>query len=531
MDIFGTAADDVLEGQQSDDFLLGDAGNDLLVGGDGSDRLIGGNGSVDVGGKDTLEGGSGDDGYLVSQTAGGGSQILDTAGVDAVAILAQNTDLAALNTPESFTNAAVYGDAAIELSSPRSGIVGLEKSGTNLIIDLNRDGVADTNNDLTIINYFNEQGELGAGAIELVNNVNSQDIVALFNDNLQTPNSIAGTEGNDNLNGTDDSDNIIGGAGDDFISGGAGDDLISGAGMGDSFFTVGGKDTLEGGAGNDFYSVPLTAGGGTVIRDEQGDSNSIFIYAENTNFEAINNSDNVDLVSNPDTYGDAAIALSRLQPGIVGLEKSGSDLIIDLNRNGVGDTQSDLTIINYFNQQGGLGAGAPSIINNITQLQVVDLFANDVVNKNAIDTIYRFYNNEAGVHFYTANPVEKETVQALDNFTFEGASYRRVDSLSGTGVPVYRFLNQDTEVHLYTTSRVERDALEELNNYSFEGEAFLAYETQVDNSIPVYRFYNTSTGAHFYTASEVEKDVVTNNLSDFQSEGIAYYALPADGLN
>jgi hypothetical protein len=55
-----------------------------------------------------------------------------------------------------------------------------------------------------------------------------------------------------------------------------------------------------------------------------------------------------------------------------------------------------------------------------------------------------------------------------------------------------------------------------------------AYETQVDGSIPIYRFFNPITGAHFYTPSTTERDNVENNLSDFQSEGIAYYALPSD---
>ena len=109
---------------------------------------------------------------------------------------------------------------------------------------------------------------------------------------------------------------------------------------------------------------------------------------------------------------------------------------------------------------------------------------------------------------------------------FEGASYSGVDPMTEASVPVYRFLNEDTGVHLYTVSEVEREATANLDNYSFEGEVFSAYETEVDSSIPIYRFLNTTTRAHFYTSSTREKDVVENNLSDFQFEGIAYYALP-----
>ena len=144
--------------------------------------------------------------------------------------------------------------------------------------------------------------------------------------------------------------------------------------------------------------------------------------------------------------------------------------------------------------------------------------------------VYRFFNNDTGVHFYTSNEAERDAVLELPNYSFEGASYESVNPLTGNPEPspVYRFLNQDTGVHLYTISEVEKDATQKLNNFSFEGEAFFAYENEVDSSIPIYRFFNTTSGAHFYTPSATERDSVEANLPDFQSEGIAYYALPID---
>jgi ELWxxDGT repeat protein len=144
------------------------------------------------------------------------------------------------------------------------------------------------------------------------------------------------------------------------------------------------------------------------------------------------------------------------------------------------------------------------------------------------NAVYRFFNNNSGVHFYTASEVERDAVFELTNFNYEGASYLGVDSLSGQPepVPVYRFLNQDTGVHLYTISETEKDAVQKLNNFSFEGEALFAYESEVEGSIPIYRFFNSTSGAHFYTPSAGEKDNVEDNLPEFQSEGIAYYALP-----
>ena len=144
--------------------------------------------------------------------------------------------------------------------------------------------------------------------------------------------------------------------------------------------------------------------------------------------------------------------------------------------------------------------------------------------------VYRFLNNNTGVHFYTGNEVERDVVLELPNFSFEGASYESIDPLTGNPEPspVYRFLNQDTGVHLYTTSEVERQSVQTMDNFSFEGEAFFAYDNEVDGTIPIYRFFNTLTGAHFYTPSAAERDNVEANLPDFQSEGIAYYTLPIE---
>ena len=146
----------------------------------------------------------------------------------------------------------------------------------------------------------------------------------------------------------------------------------------------------------------------------------------------------------------------------------------------------------------------------------------------ASDIVYRFFNNNTGVHFYTGDEIERDAVLELPNFSFEGASYESIDPLTGEPepLPVYRFFNTVTGVHLYTVSEAERDATQELDNFSFEGEAFFAYPTEEEGTIPIYRFFNTVTGAHFYTPSVAERDNVEANLPDFISEGVAYYTLP-----
>lgn len=176
--------------------------------------------------------------------------------------------------------------------------------------------------------------------------------------------------------------------------------------------------------------------------------------------------------------------------------------------------------------------GNERIANDTVDIGAVEFGSSSVddsvsqTNDNPSNTVYRFLNRDAGVHFYTANETERDAVLELDNYSFEGESYVGVDPLSGMSPqPVYRFLNQDTGVHLYTISETERDSVAELDNFTFEGEVFSAYETEVEGSIPIFRFFNSLTGAHFYTPSTTERDAV-EDLPDFQFEAIAYYALP-----
>jgi cyclophilin family peptidyl-prolyl cis-trans isomerase len=145
-------------------------------------------------------------------------------------------------------------------------------------------------------------------------------------------------------------------------------------------------------------------------------------------------------------------------------------------------------------------------------------------------TIYRFLNNDTGVHLYTSSETERDYIfNNLPNYVSEGLAYASIDPLTGNPEPqkVYRFLNQDTGTHLYTISEVEKESVEaNLDNFNLESESFYAYAEAQPDTMPVYRFYNNQTGAHFYTSSELERGVVEDTLPNYQSEGIAYYTLP-----
>ena len=163
----------------------------------------------------------------------------------------------------------------------------------------------------------------------------------------------------------------------------------------------------------------------------------------------------------------------------------------------------------------------------------------DINSRNDIDLVsdtkvHRFFNPETGGHFYTASEVERDfAINNLDNYNYEGAFFASAtetnDALEQTK-PVYRFFNSNTGAHLYTMSEVERDNISEnLTHYNFEGIAYYSYESDRPGAIPLYRFYNPVADIHFYTPSAVERDAVLATLPDYQLEsngGIAFYVEP-----
>ncbi len=146
--------------------------------------------------------------------------------------------------------------------------------------------------------------------------------------------------------------------------------------------------------------------------------------------------------------------------------------------------------------------------------------------------VYRFFNTEREVEFYTTSEFERDSIEAnLPQYELEGVSFLAApepeSDIAGTS-PVYRFFNANTGVHLYTNSEAERLSMEELSNYASEGIAYYGYDTQVAGTEPLYRFYNPSLDAHFYTPSAEQRDIYLDS-PDFQPEGengIAFYVEP-----
>ena len=337
-----------------------------------------------------------------------------------------------------------------------------------------------------------------------------------------------GTAGNDEIDGGLGNDSIYGGSGNDVITGYQGDDFLSGGAGDDFLFGMTGKNTLEGGDGSDAYQLNLDSAG-SEIRDSSG-FDYLFITSDDVNLNNVN-------IEDPSSFGAGEITLSRPRQGVIGLEKVNGDLLIDLNRDGVARTQDDLKIANFFNSTGEAGTGFIEGVNNVLGSQILDYFAADPSSNDA-SKVYRFFRTDVGSHFYTTSELEKQAViNNLPQYSYEGESFKAADKndisdpLSGAK-PVYRFLNQNTGVHLYTINEGEKDfIIDNLDNYAFEDVAYHAYDTPQANTIELYRFYQTIGGFHFYTPNLGEKDYIADNLPHYQLEGnngVAFYVQSID---
>lgn len=344
-------------------------------------------------------------------------------------------------------------------------------------------------------------------------------------------NQINGTELSDLIDGLSGDDQINAGEGDDILLGSAGNDTLIGQGGRDTFIGGEGADVLigevgevfNGGSASDTYNIAVTFGpdtAGTQIVDERGLNDTLELTTgEGENSTAVN------------------LTLIDPRPGLTGVKKSGNDLVIDIDADGIINSERDLNIADYFTDDGQLGDGAIEQVANLSSDEILDYVTSEPIAEGS--TVYRFFNPSVGVHFYTASEGERDAVQEnlSDTYDFEGASYVGAphdedgDEITGAK-PVYRFFNTSTGVHLYTIDQVERDSIiENLPNYNFEGVAYYGFETEQSGTQALYRFYNPVIDAHFYTPSAGERDNVLDTLPDYQLEGdsgITFYIQPSD---
>jgi Ca2+-binding RTX toxin-like protein len=258
--IFGNVGNDILNGNAGADQLFGDFGDDTLNGGDNDDILYGGedNDRLDGGtGFDMMFGGTGDDTYVVNTTFGAGDQVFEdvNAGIDTV---------------ESFVNYTLGNN--LENLTLLDTILDIEGD-FDIVLPSNINGTGNSLDNVITGSRGNNRLNGGSGD-DTISGGNGNDTLngGFGNDNLSGgsgDDTLNGSFGDDTLNGGSGDDTLNGGRNNDVLDGGSGNDSLNGGMSTDSLFGNIGNDTLNGSLGADF----MTGGQGSdlYIVDNEGD--------------------------------------------------------------------------------------------------------------------------------------------------------------------------------------------------------------------------------------------------------------------
>jgi VCBS repeat-containing protein len=284
----GGGGDDDLDGGDGDDFLADVAGTNSLVGGIGNDQIV----ACSSDGAQTIDAGDGDDtirhyyrNYASTITTGTGSDTIEIAHADqgtaAIVVTDFTTgtggDMLRLSGDDGALLSLLTGWDGSSNPFGSSGFLRLEQSGTDTLLQWDRDGGGDDwetlivfentdADDFTDANFvpgYHPDGSPPAGVTitgtndgeVLMGTVGSDTINALAGDDVVNGNAgadqISGGDGFDQLHGDADDDTISGGNDDDFLHGGGGNDDLSGDAGDDIVFGDNGDDQLSGNDGND----------------------------------------------------------------------------------------------------------------------------------------------------------------------------------------------------------------------------------------------------------------------------------------
>lgn len=143
--------------------------------------------------------------------------------------------------------------------------------------------------------------------------------------------------------------------------------------------------------------------------------------------------------------------------------------------------------------------------------------------------VHRFYKMNEGSHFFTAAQDEATYVNnnLYNTYRYEGQAFNTNLGPVAGSIPVYRFYNREQGVHFYTGNWAEANHLSLEHEYLFryEGVAYYAYPDNHGGAAgAIYRFYNFLLGSHFYTNNPQEKQILMDNAGwTYRYEGVAYY--------
>ena len=233
-----------------------------------------------------------------------------------------------------------------------------------------------------------------------------------------------GGDGDDYLDGGNGKNTLLGGAGDDIVFGGEDDDTLDG-GDGNDYLNGGlGNDSIVGGVGIDTVSyytrlspvnINLAAGSSTAKGTDTLSGIEVIFgtgFADtivgSSSDESLIGNDGADILTGGggnDTFildpataagskiqgaagtdnlvlDDTTLALS-LTPGSVGIDRSGTSLVVDLNKDGQINLANDLEILNFFDSDRGKVPGTGFIEN------VAGVSGNTILSRFDIPPIFR----------------------------------------------------------------------------------------------------------------------------------------------
>ncbi|MFZ6681424.1 putative Ig domain-containing protein [Undibacterium sp. Tian12W] len=305
----------VLQGTSVDDRIYGTSGNDRMLAGAGNDIMYGGE-------ADTMDGGTGDDTYYISQSNSTVVNVLinDVSGSSTLKLGAgfSNTDfsLAPAVNPKDLVFKS--GNNTITIQNGVANLGNIDSISFSNGVILNKDAIAKLSAPVAIDGTpGNDKLTTGDGSTRIHGYAGDDSITGGVGNDLffgdAGNDTLLGGDGNDRLFGGEDDDRIVGGAGNNVLGGDDGNDiLIDGAGTGVLMGGYG-DDTYQGGAGND------------TLVDDFGSDTYVFnigdgkdTIADGTYSEHDSNS--VDVIR----FGEG-INASDLH---VSLSESGTDLII-----------------------------------------------------------------------------------------------------------------------------------------------------------------------------------------------------------
>ncbi len=261
--VFGTKFNDQITGDSGDNVLSGDAGADTLNGLDGDDILIAG--SLGVNGVDEMNGGAGDDQFLVSEgffsvDGGTGSDTIDFSGGSDPAEGGGRTLSLIIDLERGFVTRDVEQNTVVWDDTGDQSARSFDGQSISPLDVLRSDPLyARSADDLTLrLPTGEEEGDVASFAITTNVSTISRESEASTFINIE---NVVGTGQDDILTGSVDDNTLTGGAGDDILRGREGNDILQGGE---------GRDTAYFEGDQARYSVTIGLDG-TTVTDRLGE--------------------------------------------------------------------------------------------------------------------------------------------------------------------------------------------------------------------------------------------------------------------